>query len=198
MSFPQIRCHAVVFDLEFTAWEGSLANRWLRPGEYTEVVQIGAARLDANSLDIIETFSALVRPRINREISPYFQKLTGISNERLALEGVDFVEAYARFLKFADGAPLIAFGRDDLIIESNLRLYGLQDVPSLPSYTNLIPWLVEQGIDPRGMHACDVGPYAGIAFEGQKHNALDDARSVARGIAALVKKGARNPFLESA
>ena len=36
-----------VFDLEFTAWECSMASHWLRPGEFKEVVQIGAVRLDA-------------------------------------------------------------------------------------------------------------------------------------------------------
>ena len=36
----------IVFDLEFTAWEGSLARHWLAPGEFKEVVQIGAVRLD--------------------------------------------------------------------------------------------------------------------------------------------------------
>ena len=31
-----------VFDLEYTAWECSMARRWLAPGEFKEVVQIGA------------------------------------------------------------------------------------------------------------------------------------------------------------
>ena len=193
-AFPQIR--GTVFDLEFTAWEGSLASRWLRPGEYTELVQIGAVKLDAASLEITDTLSLLVRPRINREISPYLEKLTGISNARLEKDGVDFAQGYARFLEFAGAGPIFAFGRDDLIFESNLRLYGMYEAPALPPYFNIIPWLIDQGIDPRGMHACDVGPRAGVKFEGQSHDALDDARSVAMGVAALIKKGARNLFLE--
>ena len=31
-----------IFDLEFTAWECSMARHWLTPGEFKEVVQIGA------------------------------------------------------------------------------------------------------------------------------------------------------------
>ncbi len=46
-SFPQIR--AIIFDLEFTAWEGSVAHRWSRPGEFTELVQIGALKIDAGA-----------------------------------------------------------------------------------------------------------------------------------------------------
>ena len=41
---------AIVYDLEFTAWEGSMSHRWLLPGEFKEVVQIGAVKVDADSL----------------------------------------------------------------------------------------------------------------------------------------------------
>ncbi len=193
-SFPQIRA-AVVFDLEFTAWEGSVAARWSRPGEFTELVQIGALRLDADTFAELGTLDLLVRPRLNPVLSDYLVQLTGITNDELAARGVDFVEAYRAFLAFAAGAPIAAFGRDDLIFETNLRLYGLRGMPPLPPYTNIVPWLIENGIDPKGRNACDVGPLAGVAFEGQKHNALADARSVASGIKALVGRGARNPLL---
>jgi inhibitor of KinA sporulation pathway (predicted exonuclease) len=79
-----------IFDLEFTAWEGSLARQWLGPGEFKEVVQIGAVRLNRESLDIEASFDCLVHPRINAELSGYFENLTGISNARLMERGVDF------------------------------------------------------------------------------------------------------------
>ena len=73
---------AVVFDLEFTAWEGSMANHWLRPGEFQEIVQIGAVQVDAD-FNCGKTFDTLVRPRINPEISPYLERLPGITNEAM-------------------------------------------------------------------------------------------------------------------
>src|ERR1700748_1153496 len=87
-----------VFDLEFTAWECSMASHWLRPGEFKEVVQIGAVKLDAASFEIIASFDVLVRPRINVDLSPYFENLTGITNGQVADRGVDFPEALVRFL----------------------------------------------------------------------------------------------------
>lgn len=192
-TFPQIR--AVVFDLEFTAWVGSMAHRWSRPGEFTELVQIGAVRVDAQSFAEEGTLDLLIKPRLNQVLSDYFVTLTGITNDALAVRGVDFAQAYDAFLRFADGAPIVAFGRDDLIFESNLDLYGLHDAKPLPRYINIVPWLIENGIDPKGRNACDVGPLAGVKFEGQKHNAMDDARSVVSGIKALVERGARNPLL---
>jgi inhibitor of KinA sporulation pathway (predicted exonuclease) len=171
----QIRLSAaVVFDLEFTSWEGSMANHWLRPGEFQEIVQIGAVKVDAD-FNTGETFELLVRPRINPVLSPYLERLTGITNEALRANGVDFAEAYRAFLAFTEGLPIVAFGRDDLVFIDNLRLYGMSDAPPLPPYLNAKTWLEEQGIDMRGLHACDVAPSAGVSFSGHKHNGLDDA-----------------------
>ncbi len=188
--------HAVLFDLEFTAWEGSMERRWLAPGEFREIVQIGAVKVDVVTLELLETFECLVRPRLNPVISDYLNNLTGVTNDALVARGLDFATAYGRFIAFAKGATIAAFGRDDLVLKENLALYGIRDAVPLPTYINIIPWLFENGINPRGKHACDVAALCGASFEGREHDALDDARSVAAGIRALVGRGARNPFAE--
>lgn len=38
-----------VFDLQYTAWECAMARRRLVPGEFRDVVQIGAMKQDADS-----------------------------------------------------------------------------------------------------------------------------------------------------
>ena len=189
-----MRC-AVVFDLEFTAWVGSMEHRWLRPGEFREVVQIGAVKIDAETFVETATFDMLVKPRLNPVLSSYLEKLTGITNAAVAERGVDFAEAYRAFVDFAGGAALFAFGRDDRVLTDNLALYGLSDEPPLPPHVNIVPWLVDAGVDPRGLHACDIAEATGAKFEGRRHNALDDSRSVALGIKTLVTRGAPNPLL---
>lgn len=188
MIHPQLPI--IVFDLEFTAWDGSMARRWLGPGEFTEVVQIGAVKLDVVTCEERDWFEVLVKPRLNPVLSDYFVALTGVSNRDIAERGLDFADAYRRFVEFAGGGRIVAFGRDDLVFQTNLRLYGITDAPPMPPYTNVIPWLMKQGFDLRGKHACDVGPLTGADFEGRLHNALDDARSVAAGIRHLVANGA--------
>jgi inhibitor of KinA sporulation pathway (predicted exonuclease) len=190
-----MRC-TIVFDLEFTAWPGSLEHRWLRPGEFREVVQIGAVKIDPATFAELGALNVLARPRLNPVLSPYLESLTGITNTALAERGVDFADAYRAFLRFAEGAQIAAFGRDDLVLTDNLRLHGLGSLPPLPPYTNIAPWLAAQGVDPRGLHACDIAEATGASFEGHRHDALDDARSVALGIKTLVARGASNPFLE--
>ena len=192
------RRYAVVFDLEFTAWDGSLQSRWSRPGEHTEIVQIGAVKLDAERLKIADAFEILVQPRINPVLSEYLERLTGITNADLAQHSVDFVTAYRAFLEFTGDGTIWAFGRDDLVFETNLKLYGFDRSMPVPPYRNVIPWFAEQGIDLKGKHACDVAEAVGVPFEGRRHNALADARGVAAGMAHTIARGAPNPFLEPA
>jgi inhibitor of KinA sporulation pathway (predicted exonuclease) len=196
--FPQIRGpEAVVFDLEFTAWEGSWQGRWLKPGEFKEVVQIGAVKIDAATLEETGALDLIVRPRINPLLSAYLVALTGIGNDRVKAVGVDFADAYARFVAFAGTSPIVAFGRDDLVLSENLRLYGIADAPALPRYFNVTPWLRANGVEPKGYHACDIARLCGGVFNGKEHDALDDARSVAMGIKALVARGAPNFLIDT-
>jgi inhibitor of KinA sporulation pathway (predicted exonuclease) len=183
---------AVVYDLEFTAWDGSMTRRWLEPGEFKEVIQIGAVKVTSD-FSPIERFEVLVRPRINPILSDYIQRLTGVTNEAVAARGLDFAEAFERFVAFAGPLPLIAFGRDDLILHHNIRLYGWKAAPAMPRVVDIRRWLINNGIDVKGMHACDVGPAAGVPFDGQTHDGLADALSVAAGIRALMGRGAPCP-----
>ena len=180
----------IVFDLEFTAWEGSLDRHWLGPGEFKEVVQIGAVRLEVGTLAVKESFECLVRPRVNPRLSDYFEDLTGISNSAISEHGVDFETAYRRFIAFAEGGVIASFGHDEWVLEDNIRLYGLKDLPVLPDFLELRGWFASHGVDPAGLHSCDIGPRLGVPFEGRRHDAFCDARSIAAGIAVLVKRGA--------
>jgi inhibitor of KinA sporulation pathway (predicted exonuclease) len=180
-----------IFDLEYTAWECSMARHWLAPGEFREVVQIGAVRLDADSFAVLDEFDALVRPRVNPDLSPYFEKLTGITSGKIARSGQDFAAAYAGFFAFAGDGPIAAFGRDDRVLQDNLRLYGLSGADPLPLFYDLRGWFAVLGVDPRGLHSCELAPALGVTFRGQAHNALDDARSVATVMARLAARGTR-------
>jgi DNA polymerase III epsilon subunit-like protein len=184
----------VVFDLEFTAWPGSVERKWSGPGEHREVVQIGAVAL---GVDLAETGSLdlLVRPRINPVLSDYLIELTGITNEELTARGIDFADAFPRFLAFVAGRPLFCFGRDDFVLSENVKLYGLN--LEVPVARNIGQWMRQAGIDVTGLHSCDLARAAGVPHDGRAHNALEDARSVAKAIRTLVARGAPHPLLSS-
>ena len=181
-----------VFDLEFTAWEGSMRERWLAPGQFREVVQIGAVKIE--NFEPRDTLDLLVKPKFNPVLSDYLVTLTGITNHAVAARGIDFAEAYRRFVAFAGDGIICSFGRDDLVLVDNLQLRGMSGARALPRHVNIAPWLKQNGIATKGFHACDIARLCGAAFAGREHDALDDARSVAAGIKALVARGAANPF----
>jgi inhibitor of KinA sporulation pathway (predicted exonuclease) len=170
-----------------------MARHWLTPGEFKEVVQVGAVKLDGKNLSVLGEFDVLVRPRINSTLSSYFENLTGISNEDVAARGIDFADAYARFADFAGDGPICAFGHDEWVLEENLRLYGITDFKPLPVFEDLRRWFARHDVDPRGMNSCDIAPSLGVPFQGRAHNALDDARSIAAGMEVMVRRGAERP-----
>ena len=185
----------VVFDTEFTAWPGSMARAWGGPGEHKEIIQIGAVILDAATLQERRAFSVLIRPVLNPVLSEYLVDLTGITNERLAAEGVDFATGVTRFVELVGPRPLHAYGRDDRIIAANAQRLGKPKLwPNLPT-TNLKEWLLKVGIPLAGVHSGNLAAHVGATSQGVAHNALVDSRSLAEAVRYLVAKGAPNPFI---
>src|SRR5258708_2775626 len=127
----------VVFDLELTAWEGSLDANWSRPGEFREIVQIGAVQLGA---DLSETaaFSQYVRPTRNPILSRYFIDLTGIDQQVVDTFGVDFTSALALFARFSEGnCAVVSNGPDGDVLLENCRLNNLTCPIALGLFKNV-------------------------------------------------------------
>ncbi len=113
-----------------------------------------------------ETFSVFVRPRINSGVSPYLERLTGITSAILREQGRDFADAYRAFLAFAGGGVCAAFGRDELVFDENMRLYGMTAPAGTPEFRDLRPWFRANGLDTCGLHSCDIAPEARRALRG--------------------------------
>lgn len=173
----------VVFDLEFTSWEGYLASGWSLPGKHREIVQIGAVRLDAGE-GFAETgaFQALVRPRLHPELSSYFTDLTGISQETVDRDGRAFPEVLGDFGAFleATGPALAACnGIDGEIIAENCGWHGL-DVPDSCLGTLNLSRLLSGLLGEDGhVSSGSLPARLGLANEGPAHDALADARAIA-------------------
>jgi hypothetical protein len=105
--------------------------------------------------------------------------------------GVDFAEAYARFLDFAGDSPIAAFGRDELVLLDNLRLYGIAQDARRSAGVLQSARLV-RGAGARSARACSraTSPRRwACRLSVHTHNALNDARSLAAGMAALAASG---------
>ncbi|HYD70692.1 exonuclease domain-containing protein [Azospirillum sp.] len=179
----------VVYDLEYTAWEGSHARRWSGPGEHRELVQIGAVRVHPrDGFAESAAFSLLVKPRINPRLSGYFTDLTGITQAAVDADGVDFATAVERFAVFLDGAALaLANGVDHDVLVENGRLHGVPLPFPDALFVNVAPWLRAAA----GGVAVSSGAlhrhFPGVP-ELQAHDALSDARMVALAVKRVAEQ----------
>lgn len=117
----------VIFDLEYTAWEGSWQRGWAEPWEHREVVQLGAVMVDAaRDFALLGSLLAFVRPALNPSLSEYFIRLTGITQATVDSQGCGFADAYDEFMKFAaDADVLFSNGLDGEVLRENCFLLGI-------------------------------------------------------------------------
>jgi inhibitor of KinA sporulation pathway (predicted exonuclease) len=194
----QTCCNAgmfVVYDLEFTTWPGAQDRGWTGPGEFREVVQIGALRVDPATMTVDEEFDAVVRPARNPRLSDYFVELTGITEDEVRRRGTDFATALNAFLKFCDGNYALSYGNDMVVLGENLILQFPDDqrtaVP-MPPFVNVRPYInhVFPATVTRsaGSLAATIGENP-PAREEHVHNALLDCYSILEVLRRLRREG---------
>lgn len=181
----------VVFDLEFTTWQGALEQDWGAPGQLREIVQIGALRL-REDFSVVEEYEALVRPVVNPQLSSYFTELTGIDQETVDREGGSAAEALGDFLGFCRGQSVLSYGNDMVVLGENVgwaRARG-EDVKNGflgAHFLNIRPWLntvapeTEKANVGRLWQVLDLPKPA----EGKEHSALFDCYSFAAALKHL-------------
>jgi inhibitor of KinA sporulation pathway (predicted exonuclease) len=186
--------NAVIFDTEFTAWEGSVARNWTAPGEFREIIQIGAIKLTTDTLTETAAFSILVRPVFNPVLSDYITALTGITQEAITREGTGLADAVQQFFKFAGGSQLACYGFDGWIIAKNLSFLGQS--PAWPGVRplNIGDWFAAAGVDVAAINSGGLAAAVGVQASGPEHEAVSDCRSILAAIRVLVARGAANPF----
>jgi inhibitor of KinA sporulation pathway (predicted exonuclease) len=186
---------AVILDTEYTAWDGSAQRNWTAPGEFREIIQIGAIAVDAGTLNETAAFSIVVRPSLNPVLSGYITSLTGITQDRVDREGVALTEGVRQFLAFRAGRPLFSYGDDGWVIAKNLILTGHGAAwPAGLRTANIGRWFADQGLDVRNLNSGRLAAATGAAFDGRAHDALGDCRSILAAVKALAARGAANPF----
>ena len=106
----------IYFDCETS---GLIKNLALPLAQQPYIIELGAVKTDNQGTEL-EEFSCLIKPPI--PIEPVITKITGITNEQLAAEGMLFVEAWGALAAFFLGeremlAHNAAFDHSMLMIE---------------------------------------------------------------------------------
>ena len=192
--------NAIVYDCEFLTAESAPQRFWCGPNDPDPtVVQIGAVRLALDGdFALGETFEVLVRPRDRTggaaTLDPHFTWLTGITPERVAVEGVPLKDALARFETFAGLDRCWSWGKDELnLLAISCWVEGI-DAPMRPErFGNAAALLLRTDLDPEfvgRLRSNTIAQAMGVETPPLRgHDALGDALSVAYALQHLLRDG---------
>lgn len=173
----------VIFDSEFTAWDGSAQRGWSEPWEYREVIQMSALCLQWDGLryQTLATFDELVTPTINPILSDYITQLTGIEQSVLDRYGVPFRDALNQFYHFCNAGQyqVFAWGADYAVVLENCGLNKINMPQFEHKFVNLRANVNRFDADCAQLSSGQLAHSLGHHVEGQNHNALHDVKSIA-------------------
>lgn len=124
----------VIFDLE---WNN--AYDYKQKKGVNEIIEVGAVRLDEN-LNISNTFTQLVRPKLSKRFSKRFVDLTSITKEEVAQNGIPFEDAMRNFADWACGDVVFtSWSNSDLyVLVSNFkRFFGKTSISFMKNYMDV-------------------------------------------------------------
>jgi inhibitor of KinA sporulation pathway (predicted exonuclease) len=182
----------ILFDLEFTAWEGSHKRNWSGENEHREIIQIGAVKVRAETSEEIAFFNEYVRPTLNPDLSDYITELTGITQSDIESKGLSFPDALARFATFVGTTPMYCWGRDTQVLLENCTLTHIEFPIPLTQCADLRP-LVREQFAAADVHIDEYTSGTLIqAFSSapslRAHDALNDVRNLQDALRELQKR----------
>ena len=191
---------AIIWDVEFLTDAGSPQRFWCGPNDPDPVlVQIGAVRLGLDrGFPILDRFEQVVIPRDRTgapwELSELFVRLTGLSQDRIANEGVELGEALGAMKDFAAGDMIWAWGNDEIFAFGiSCYLAGIPAPNPATQFGNAVRLLVKAGVpvdEVESLRSNTLCAHFGISDDNAKaHDALGDALSVTFVLQHFLKQG---------
>ncbi|MEX0917366.1 MAG: 3'-5' exonuclease [Candidatus Paceibacterota bacterium] len=190
-NFPE---RIICFDTEYTAWAGSKERDWGEEGEFREVVQIGAVKL--KNLDEVDSFSRLIQPVKNPNLSEYFSHLTGITQEMLA-GAIDLDLALHEFYTWSESLDLYSYGLDGVVLKENAELLRLSFPFSDSRFLDIRGIFRNIGIATDKYSSGTILHALGKKPLPHAHDAVNDARSISLALKILIERNAILGQLES-
>lgn len=179
----------IVFDTEYTTWDGAKERGWSNPNEHRELVQIAAQKINVEEESVLDSFSMLVRPRVNPQLSPYFTELTHLTQAEVDAEGEDFAIVYPAFMAWCEGRTIFSYGSskrtDGDILKENIDLYELDLHYDPDQHENLRPLFAANGVDVEQYTSGQLYRAFGLDLGGHVHNAMHDVDSLVQSLFAL-------------
>lgn len=178
----------IVVDLEATCWFPRNANM----GQEQEIIAIGSAKLEieGRAYHVLPIECTYVQPR-DSTVSEFCTQLTGITQAHLDQNGATFDEAMERLRKACQGPEYVyswaSFGLDDRVfLQKQCKAFDVRYALSENHYDIQGLLTLMRGDKKSGLQKALKS--FGLTFEGQPHNAMDDAVNAARVLGEMVKR----------
>ena len=136
-------------DTEYTSWEGSFERNWSNPKEFKEIVQLAAFNFSQKNGN--KLFNFYIKPELNPELSLYFKKLTGISQEIVDNSRNNLSTIVDFLYKYKESHNIISWGPDLDIIIDDLNLKSINHSVYKFEYIDFRDFLIVNGISPSGL-----------------------------------------------
>ncbi|GKU78178.1 3'-5' exonuclease [Paenibacillus sp. L3-i20] len=165
----------IVLDIEFN-------GRKFASDLPMEVIEIGATRLDA-SLQLVDEFTAFVKPVYFSKLNHFIQKKTGIPQQSIdtASSFPKVIGDFLTWLSRSEDPLIITWGGEDMKrIVLDTRMHKLDDAywMKTPYFDLLKGFLRVKGLT-NDVSVEGALKELGLTSEGAAHRALDDARMTA-------------------
>ncbi len=149
-----------------------------------QIVQIAAIKV-ASDTGIEEAYlDQLVVPTYETQVPEFFTVLTGINQEMVDRDGIDFEAALERFWQFCGSAQVSTFDKDEEVFRQNCSYVDIP-WPFSEEFIRVKPLLASWGVDGQRYSSGTLHTAAGIEMDGHVHNALHDVRSMAAAVAVF-------------
>lgn len=176
----------VLFDTEYTSWEGSRERGWSKSNEHKEIVQIGGIILETQNFTEVSSFNVYVKPVFNPVLSEYFINLTAITQEVVQSRGIDLTSAYAKFVDWSSGIDSYSFGHDEKVIIENFGLLNINANFQTQRFFNARNLFEENNIDTKNYNSGNIIEYFGKKTKLRAHDALNDSRIIAEALREMI------------
>lgn len=148
-------------------------------GYFDEIIEIGAVKLD-ESLNIVDKFTSLVRPTVNKTLNRKVKSMTHIPIDELR-EAKKFRTVYDEFMRWCgnDENIFVTWSSSDIVVMlNNLKFYRMPiEIKKMSGYCDIQPYVQKKlEFDGTQMALSTAADKLGISCEfAEFHRALDDS-----------------------
>lgn len=188
----------VILDLEWNAAFSKKQKRYIN-----EIFEFGAVKVDDN-MQVIDSFTMLVRPSIGKKLNPYVKKLTNIEFEELKSAENDYYSAIKAFSSFVGDSVLMTWSTSDLLalLENHSYFIGSDKLSFMSMYCDLQSYCEHRLGVGSSSHQLGLSTCAELlqieTEEESLHHAYADALLTLRCLKKIFKKNVLEEFIEDA